>query len=392
MTTHRGMPVVLTLAACVFAVAGCGRGDSSQERPIPAAPGPAKTPAPAAGQSESRDFTPAGLASRIAQFVGREVAKSRARFADAGLMAQESLTLSIRCAAAKDGSAKEALLTRVREAVAAAVGGVDGVTLGGGSKTNTAQGDGAVLLLDVASDLRAPVDKFHILAELDFGVGDRKICHRDHVRLGLITIVSPKGVEGGYFVRAVRPGFASEFKVDKGYFTLPIGRYVSLQVRSESDSNLVFSPPGNEVLLSNHWQFSAASAQPVVVEVPVSPPAVVVPSSVVQSPPAAVPTGQPSVSILAPRGQAGRHVTVSGIATNLQGATIRLVVTPTGDIDYIQDGKAYVTGPNFRWKIHRVVIGRASRADVGKTFALRAEGVRNGSVVASSPPVMVTRR
>jgi hypothetical protein len=232
--------------------------------------------------------------------------------------------------------------------------------------------------------LSTPGDTFRLLAELD--LGDRKTHrHRDAFRVGLITIIPPsKGVETEFFVRAIRGDFASEFKIAANhYFSLPIGQYETLQVLRPG-SALPWSPPQRTVLLSNIWPLSSASAPPVA---PVRPPRAAVRPLVVPSPPAPATGGRPSLTILSPTGRSPRHVTVSGVAANLEGAEVYIVVHPRGDIDYIQDGRAVVR--DSKWQVPRVVLGRS--ADRGASFSIRAETVRNGKVI-SSPPISIIRR
>jgi len=381
MRTQRAIPIAV-LAICGLALlsaGGCRKDDNTETRPAHAANVPTKT-VPAA-KPASPQLTPAALAERLARFVERAIDEHRARYADAGLIGPENVVLEI-SAPAEEGSARRALLQRVVEAMMGPLGSLEGVALGG--QTNTARGGGAVLKLDVPGNLSTPADRFHILAELD--LGDRKIHrHRDAFRVGLVTIIPPsKGVETEFFVRAIRGDFASEFKiVANHYFCLPIGQYETLQVL-RPDSALTWSPPQHTVLLSNIWSLSSASAPAVA---PVRPPRSVVRPLTVPRPPAPATGGRPSLTILSPSGRSARHVTVSGVATNLDGAKVYIVVHPRGDIDYIQDGRAVVR--DSKWQIPRVVLGRL--ADRGTSFSVRAETVRDGKVI-SSPPISIIRR
>ena len=382
MKTHRVIPIAIAIVAlcgiAMMPLGGCGGKDKTETSPDSAVS--VCTKVAREGQSESPEFSLESLAARTARFVEGEISEHRTRYEGAGLLAPERVALEISHHPGGDGSARQVLLARVESAVTAALAKVDGIDLG--ERSDTAKGDDAVLRLAVTGDLTAPTDKFHILAEL--ALGDRKVRHRDGLRLGLVTITaSSKEVESGFVVRAIRGDFASEFKIaGNRYFTLPIGKYDTLLVRAESDSNLTWSPPASTVLLANVWPFG--SAPPVAV---VRRPLPVLRPPVMPSPTETATGGRPGLTILAPSGPSARHVTVWGTASNLDGAIVYVVVHPAGDIDYIQDGRAVVG--DSKWRIPRVILGRPT--DSGKSFSIRAETVRNGRVI-SSPPVSVVRR
>jgi phage shock protein A len=91
----------------------------------------------------------------------------------------------------------------------------------------------------------------------------------------------------------------------------------------------------------------------------------------------------------AERARVPRRCDVSGSASGLEEASVEVVVTPSGDIGYLQDGRGLVK--NGVWRVPSCLFGRAGGQDRAQQFYVKALSRSADGTLVESPTITVTR-
>lgn len=387
-----GAFAAMALAAAVSL--GCRPGGQSAS-PEPLAnqvgtktPGPNETE-PSAGQpapsSDLRD-----MCRRVCHFTEGEIRNYKNRLITHGLAPLDRIELAVQPAAFDIHSPQKTLLAnRVCAVLADELGRLGG--LSASVRTEHPRSDGARLTVDVSNNFETEAffDCFHVQIKFQLADGEKPVEYTDSFASeGLVRVVSSSETSETLFITAEKPDnhLVLDFAVKPGeWFLLPAGIYRRITVRSKAG---LWRAPAT-VGIQNLWDLSTPSATGVgETGGPSRAPNAAVPRLATPQRGSDESRSVHHLQILSPTDGARvpRRCDVSGVS-DMEGASVQVVVSPFGDVEYPQDGQGLVR--NGSWRVRNCLFGRPGQ-DSGQQFYVKARSpCPDGAIVEST--IAVTR-